>query len=146
MTPKEYLRDICEPCVAEFAADPTSIRRAWVAVIALLHFEDYLARYRKSKIRPIRDELIRGFGHFQVIEDIGNASKHFEREASSPRRGLSVRDYRIGKAAAFSDGSYWSDGSSWAESPDVVRIEFNGEIVDVLHLCQACLKYLESKT
>src|SRR5882672_9290758 len=150
MSPDEYLTQICEPCIIDFVDNPTSLRRAWVATIALLHFEDYLAHHRHADVTHadvlnVRAELIRGFPPYDAIQDIGNANKHFVRRHASSRKGLSVQNYRTGPAAAFDDGTYFDDGTSFSDSPDVVRIEFKGEIIDALELCQSCLKYLKTK-
>lgn len=144
MTPKEYLNDICKPNVDDVIRDPTSVRRAWVAVVSLLHFADYLAAHRGRIIADVRAELCSGFPNFQLIEDIGNASKHFKRERGR-RKGLSATHIGIGPGAAFSDGTYFSDGTSFADADDVVRVEFRREIIDVVHLCRECLTFLMTK-
>jgi len=147
VTPGEFLEQVCSPNVDEFIAEPTSLRRAWSAVIALFHFEDYLAEARGlGKLRkPLREEIDREFYNFPAVRDIANASKHFVLRNPGSRRGLSIVDVKIGSAAAFDDGSYFSDGTSFAEHDDVVRLEFRGELIDVVHLCKSCLSYLRTK-
>ena len=143
MTPKQFLEEICAPTVAELENDPASTRRAWVAVVALFHFCDYLAAARAVRLDGVRAEVLREFPRFAWIEEIANAYKHFERNRG--RTGLSVTHTNVGKRAAFSDGSFFSDGTSFSDANDVVRMEFGGELVDVVHLCVACLAYLRGK-
>ncbi|RZN16229.1 hypothetical protein [Bradyrhizobium sp. Leo121] len=144
MTPQRYIEQICQPNFDEFAAEPTSIRRAWSTATALFHFIDCLAVQRGQRTSIIRDEVEAGFPQFQALADIANSSKHFELDRGS-RKGLSVEDFKIGRGAAFSDGSYFSDGTSFSDAPDVIRIEFKGEQIDVLTLCRQALAHLKTK-
>lgn len=95
-------------------------------------------------IDSLKRELIQGFSHFEVVEDLGNALKHFERTQSVKRQGLTANDFTVGDGAAFSDGTYYSDGTSHADAPGVVRVEFKGEIIDLTILCESCLAYLQA--
>lgn len=145
MNPRQYLEEIVESNVADLVAEPTLVRRAWIATISLFHIEDYLAGARKLKAKSsLRSELDLEFPQFAIVRDTANANKHFELDRG-PRRGLSSRNLTIGKSAAFSDGSYFSDGTSFAERDDVARIEYGSELVDVVHLCTTCLEYLRTK-
>jgi hypothetical protein len=144
MTPSEYLDQICRPSLTEFVREPTSVRRAWASAAALFHFADCLAVHRGQSIGLIRTELDSEFLDFPALADIANASKHFLLDRGS-RVGLSAVHFRVGRGAAFSDGSYYSDGSSHSDAPDVIRVEFQGKQIDVLHLCEEALTFLESK-
>lgn len=125
--------------------EPTSLRRAWVATIALFHFADYVAAARSTSLTSVRSEFYREFPKFKHVRDLANASKHFELDQGI-RKGLSSRHSEIGPEAAFSDGSYYSDGTSHSDAGNVVRVKFRGELVDVPHLCRECLSYLQTKT
>jgi hypothetical protein len=150
VTPRVYLDTICKPTVAEFGQEPTSILRAWCASIALFHFEDYLAGARgiseQRDRRALRAEMESEFPGFRMLADIANANKHFELTREGPRSGLTSRHFQVGRGAAFSDGSYYSDGSTHADTPDVIRVEFGGERIDLFNLCRRCLTYLETKS
>jgi hypothetical protein len=147
MTPREYLEAICIPSVEEFFREPTALRRAWTAVVALIHFEDYLAAHRglteHNKIQ-LRRELDQGCPPLRFLRDVGNANKH-HRLTRGDHLGLSFDHIQVGKSAAFSDGSYFDDGSSFAEHDDVVRVEFEDKIIDLRHLCEECLSYFQTK-
>ncbi len=78
------------------------------------------------------------------LADIANASKHFKLDRGR-RTGLSADHFRIGTGAAFTDGSYFSDGTSFSDMPDIVRVEFQGSQIDVLHLCGEAIAFLRTK-
>jgi hypothetical protein len=145
MTPREYFIDICRPTLEEFRAEPTSLRRAWTAASSLYHLQDWVAQFRGVEVSIVRREFQDGFPEFQALADISNASKHFKLDRDGPRKDLSATDFRVGSGAAFSDDSYFSDGSSFSDMPDVVRVEFAGQLIDVLHLCGQAATYLETK-
>lgn len=143
MFASEFYGSIVEPNVTAFLADPTSERLAWNALVALLHFKDYWAAERRITVGIAKQELAAALPQFELVEDVGNALKHFKRSPGA-RAGLSAKHVRIASGAAFSDGSYYSDGTSHADAPDVVRLEFKGEIVDVANLCRSCSEFLRT--
>jgi hypothetical protein len=144
VTPRQFLSGICKPNVDDLVAEATSVRQAWNAVVSLLHFADFLAAARAVNLPSIRSEFHTDYPKFKLIEDIANANKHFVLDRGS-RKGLSATDMAVGPAAPFTDGTYFDDDTSFTDDPDVVRVEFNGEIIDVVHLCTECLTYLETK-
>jgi hypothetical protein len=100
MTPREYLEVICAPSVDEFKGDPISLRRAWTALVTLVHFADYLAGHRQQEIEVVLRELENDVPGFGIIRDAANAGKHrvADRRKPSPRKGLS-RKRRHNRAA-----------------------------------------------
>lgn len=139
MTPTQFLAEIAEPNVRELNANPTSVRHAWIAVTSLHHFEDYLAVARSIPVEDARKEIEKADPHrVELLRHVANSLKHAELDRGR-LKGLSVRDMRIGSGAAFTDGSYYSDGTSHSDAPNVVRIEYGGELIDVPHLCRLCL-------
>src|SRR6266478_2369805 len=134
MTPREYLEGVCEPNFEDFVREPTSIRKAWASATSLFHFIDCLAIHRGQDPAKIKGEMALQFPALSVLADVANASKHFELNRGV-RTGLSANHFRVGTGAAFTDGSYLSDGTSFSDIPDVIRVEFQGSQIDVLHLC-----------
>jgi hypothetical protein len=81
----------------------------------------------------------------QRLSALANTAKHFRLDHKRHERiGLSTDDFKVGRGAAFSDGSYYSDGASHSDAIRVIRIEFQGEQIDVLHLCRAAIAFLET--
>lgn len=144
MTPRQFLAEVCAPSVCELNGEPTSVRRAWLAVVSLFHLSDYLAADCGEALGRVRQRIYDDFPNFRLVRDIANASKHFEVDRG-PFSGLSAHHVTTGHGAAFSDGSYYSDGTSHSDAPIVVRVEFNGHIVDIPHLCSECLNYFQRK-
>ena len=142
MNPKLYLAEICRPNVTEFTLDPTSVRRAWIAAASLHHFADCVAVHRGGDLAVVRAEIAQRFPQFPALSDVANVTKHFELTRGS-RPGLRATDFEVGRGAAFSDGSYYSDGSSHSDARKVVRLQFEGRIIDVHHLCEEALKAFE---
>ncbi|MDP3552634.1 hypothetical protein [Methylocystis sp.] len=140
MNAEKYLEEICRPNFKEFSDDPTSLRRAWSATAALYHFVDYLADQHGMNVSLVKKKIMVVFPRLGALRDVTNAFKHCEVElGSSSRLGLRAEHSLIGKGAAFSDGTYFSDGTSFAEVPEVIRVEFNGEFIDLLWLCREVL-------
>lgn len=144
MRSKQFLEEVCKPSVYELTNDPTSFYRAWVAVTSLFHFADYVARDRDCDAASVQAEFIGDFYGFGLIRDIANASKHAALTRGA-RKGLSATHFGIGHGAAFSDGSYYSDGTSHSDAPDMVRVDFEDEQIDVVTLCERCLTYFQAR-
>lgn len=144
MKPRQFFEEICEPSVKDLINEP-SRRRAWVAIIALFHFSDYLAASRATTLKSVKAEFYSEFPRFELVRDIANASKHFKLNREGSRKGLSVKHTTIGTGAAFSDETNYSDGTSHIDDADVVRVEFRGELIDVIGICKECLEYLRTK-
>jgi hypothetical protein len=144
MTLREYLDDVCEPNFEDFVREPTSVRKAWASATSLFHFIDCLAIHRGQDVAKIKGEIALQFPTLHALADIANASKHFELNRGE-RTGLSADHFRVGSGAAFTDGSYFGDGSSFSESPDVIRVEFQGNQIDVLHLCREAITFLKTQ-
>ncbi|WP_271588792.1 hypothetical protein [Bradyrhizobium sp. CCBAU 53415] len=116
----------------------------------MISFADFVAfsfDFVRVRCVSIRSFLVRnwcGDACLTALADIANASKHFVLDRGR-RTGLSADHFEIGKGAAFSDGSYFCDGTSFSDIPDVVRVQFRGELIDVLHLCREALAFFRTK-
>jgi hypothetical protein len=92
-TPKEFLKAIVDPDMAEFSGAITDLRVAHHACISLLSLRDWVAKAHDGTTWTYRGRIIgtidvdrpaKGFGadligierQFEVIFDIANASKH----------------------------------------------------------------------
>ena len=134
MKPRQFFDEICVPSVNDFAVEPTSLRRAWVAVIALFHFSDYVAGGSRGTLKAVIKNFCQEFPKYDLAVDLANASKHFELDVGA-RKGLSVQHLEVGPEAAFTDNTYYDDGTSHSDAGDVIRVKFGNELVDVVHLC-----------
>jgi hypothetical protein len=69
-----YLDEIAEPTVAEFEKNPTSVRHAFLACVALFHSVDYLAFPESG--RAFRQEFGKASPDFKLVDDVAHAFKH----------------------------------------------------------------------
>lgn len=67
-----YLEQIVDPTIADFEADPTSVRHVFLAAVAVFHAIDYLGanRYRKKFREDSSD--------FALVDRIAHAFKHVQ--------------------------------------------------------------------
>ena len=70
----EYLDEIVEPTVADFEANPTSRRHAFLACVATCHAVDYLIYPRKAT--GTRQKFEKTRRDFKTVDEIGHAFKH----------------------------------------------------------------------
>jgi hypothetical protein len=139
-----YLNDIVEPTVGDFRNDPSSVRHAFLACVAIDHAVDYLAypgdpakwdsaEHRKSRA-AVREQF-RGLNeHFRLASDVANAFKHVKN-----RWGLEVFEvYQRPPAVA----GVMEVGNSLAGD------EAGAVIVDdqnLLHVIESALQFLRSR-
>ena len=69
-----YLDKIVEPTIRDFAANPTSVRHAFIACVVTFHAVDYLAHPRKS--RSLRQLFCEQSSDFETIDHVAHAFKH----------------------------------------------------------------------
>ena len=55
--PADYFREIVEPTIGEFIAEPKDVRRAYLACVVTFHFADAAAVHTKRKPHQVEDEL-----------------------------------------------------------------------------------------
>jgi hypothetical protein len=133
MKPSDYMTGFVDPTIAEFEAEPNSVRRAYLACVVTWHFADCVKEATSLELQKVREDLEAKCGTFNMIGALANLSKHFRLDPRRNRVLIDSSDIHVGPAAAFTDGSYWSDGTAWMDSPDVVRATKGGQPVDVLH-------------
>lgn len=144
--PKVYLEELARPLCNRFAAEPESYELAISSCIIIYHFADVLGYVREKPPHEACSIIIEKIPKFETIQALANAGKHVEltRHKNKALVGLRAEDITRGKAAAFSDGAYFSDGSSWAEMPVTVVVTTpDGNKHDVLHTCLEVLEALE---
>src|SRR5687768_13262194 len=100
---KRYLRDTVDPTIADFEANPTSVRHAFISCVVTLHSVDYLAHPKKS--RTIRQQFHDESADFALVDKVAHAFKHvFTGAPSKP-------DLRAGevvmRAPALWDQAQW---------------------------------------
>jgi hypothetical protein len=140
-----YFSEVCVPAVQEFQDAPCSFFRAWTASVALFHFKDWYLVHLGLTEDPF-ESFKAECREFGILREIANANKHFiiTRNPTS-MKGLTADAAVVDSGCAFSDGSYFSDGSSFSDSAATIVVDFSGNKIDVLHLCNTVFVFLESK-
>ena len=146
MTPDEYFHTIAEPTVAEFLAEPTSVRRALLACMACYHVIDALAVQRAMKPEQIYPEMVAQQPSLLVIKAVALLAKHVQ-PTQSGFDETRFNHLNPDLGAAFSDGAYFDDGSTWADMPEVVVLESpNFSKTDLTHALQEVMAFWKKMT
>ena len=87
MSPQEYLELIVEPTVAEFEQDQSSVRRAFLACVAVFHTIDYI---RPKKYQNLRKLFREECAAFATIDRVASAFKHVESDGKAPLKASAV--------------------------------------------------------
>jgi len=144
--PGEYTRLIVRPSVDRFLAEPTAYDLGFAACIFLFHFCDVYAEHNSMTSEEARQRIAAVNPIIDVVHAVCIAAKHVRvRNARlGLYRGLMAEHAHIGKAAAFSDGTYFSDGTSFSDRDDVVRVQTpDGAWHDFTFLVSSLTKTIE---
>jgi hypothetical protein len=74
---QRYLEQIVNPTIKDIEANPTSVRHAFLAALAVFHSIDYLPRRSKSP-SGLRDRFRKRCADFAIVDRIAHAFKHVE--------------------------------------------------------------------
>lgn len=134
-----YLGQIVNPTIADFEANPTSVRHAFLAAVAVYHLVDYLG-LKKGHLAKLR----RDCADFAAVDRIAHAFKHVEagHRADPGRQPLSSGDV-VARPPAVWDEAVW-DMTIWNDTAGGVTV--NGErAVDVLSAINGAVRFLLQK-
>jgi hypothetical protein len=123
-----YFEQIVDPTIADFEANPTSVRHAFLAAVAVFHATtDYLGG------KPFRDDL-RQNADFVTVDRIAHAFKHV-RTRDPKIAPLSAGEVIARPPAAWDSGGAW-DLSSWDDPIGGVTLD-SERAIDVLSAIRA---------
>jgi hypothetical protein len=127
-----YLDEIVEPTIMDFEKNPTSVRHAFLACVALFHSVDYLA-YPESG-RTLRQEFGKASPDFKLVDDVAHAFKHVvSGNRADPR--LTAGEV-VKRGGAF-------DPRAFSSAFDVGAVTLSGDPkVNLLVTVQRALKFL----
>jgi hypothetical protein len=135
-----YLDEIAEPTIADFEQDPTSVRRAFLACVAVFHSIDYLAYPRKPQ--PLRQLFRRQSTDFALVDRVAHAFKHVASGNPSGERLASAEV--ISRPPAVYGSAFW-DVSIWEDSTGGVTLD-NDRGIDLLGALKRTVDFLRNKT
>lgn len=143
--PALFIKNIVEPTLRRFEAEPTSLELAFATCIFISHVADVIKEHTGEALNSARGRIAAYNNEFAVLSAFAIAAKHVKvtDKRYADFMGLHFDDAEIASAAAFSDGTYFSDGTSFAEHPDTVRIQTpDGRYHDLLFCAQSVVKSL----
>jgi hypothetical protein len=143
--PNLYIKNVIEPTLRRFEAEPTSLELAFATCIFISHIADVIKEHSGDGLASTREKITAHDHEFAVLSAFAIAAKHVKVTDGryADFMGLHLDDAEIASGAAFSDGTYFSDGTSFAEHPDTVRIQTpDGHYHDLLFCAQSVVKSL----
>jgi hypothetical protein len=135
-----YLSEIVDPTVKDFERDPTSVRHAFLACVAVFHSVDYLAFPRSS--RGVRQEFNNQSQEFAVVDRVAHAFKHVS--TGRPSERFKASDVISRPPAAWDVAGAW-DLSRWDDSVGGVTLD-SDRSVDLLEVIRDAVTFLRLKT
>lgn len=148
MTPSEFLDEVVRPNVAEFEANPGSIRHAHNAVAAVdalaARLYGWLKVNKPGTVTAGDDTLYRAElalinPDFGVLRDLAKANKHFELTRGKPTVSSAAQ---VSIEAPGWGEAQWDEGR-W-DGPDQVYVRLNnGDLRAVDYLVRSGIQFLD---
>jgi len=136
---KEYLDEIVEPTIKDFENNPTSIRHAFLASLAVFHTVDYLAYPKKA--RSLRERYCKASADFAVVDDVAHAFKHV---SVGPQDNPDLKAGQvISRPAAVWGKAVWGL-SMWDDAVGGVTLDCQCGI-DLLNTMRSAVNFLRSE-
>lgn len=136
-----YLDEVVEPTIAEYEAEPLSLRRAFLACVVTFHAIDYLAYPQKPA--ALRGKLREQSESFAVVDRVAHAFKHVKAgdPASPLNRPLLAQNIITRPPAIW--GEFTWGLSHWGDA--VGGVTLDGERnVDLLTELKKTVQFLRS--
>ena len=137
---EHYLIEIVDPTIDDFEANPTSVRRAFLACVTTFHTIDYLFENTANPRKTFRVES----PEFAVVDRVAHAFKH---RKTGDTRNLNNQplkaDEVISRPPAKWDEAVW-DSSRWDDNIGGATIEKECEL-DLLRIVKKAVEFLRSK-
>jgi hypothetical protein len=116
-----YLDEIVDPTVKDLEAEPTSLRKTFLACVAVFHAVDYLAYPRNS--RELRNLWREQSPAFAVVDKVAHAFKHVVTGRPQKPNHLKAADVVSRPLAFYEVAAYgfspYSGGVTLADDPTV---------------------------
>jgi hypothetical protein len=135
---ERYLRDFVDPTIADFEANPTSVRHAFLACVVVFHGIDYLAHPRSS--RSLRNQFRNESREFAIVDRVAHAFKHVTTRGLDPLHASEV----ISRPPVVFDQAVF-DLSCWDDPIGGVILD-DDHTIDLFAVAKAAAVFLRSKT
>jgi hypothetical protein len=131
----QYLSEIVYPTIADFEANPTSRRRAFLACVTTFHAIDYIADSgQKTGKRNLRGQFRKTSPEFALVDRVAHAFKHVRTGYPNMPKNLPFTSAEvISRLPAFWNHMVW-DLSRWNDTQGGVTLtrERNIDLLSVL--------------
>ena len=137
---RAYLLEVVRPTIAEFEANPTSRRHAFIACVVTYHCVDYLAYPDKpqNRLASFREAC----PGFEVVDRVAHAFKHVKTgHSENPHRQPLASGDVISRPPAVWGEAVW-DLSRWDDETGGVTIDGEREL-DLLVAIREAVEFLE---
>jgi len=140
---ESYLDEIVEPTIADFEANPTSRRHAFLACVATFHSVDYLAHPGKRKPNSLSQKFNKQSADFALVDRIAHAFKHVvSGHAASPQKPPLKATGVIARTPASWGTAMWGL-SRWGDTVGGVTLGQKHEI-DLLDVLKRAVVFLRA--
>ena len=139
MDPGRFLAEIVKPTIDEYEADPTSVRRAFLACAATFHTVDWLAH--PGKPAALRQKFRNACPEFAIVDDIEHAFKHTKAGKSDDPR---LRASEVVTRPPASWGVAVWDISRWDDAAGGVTL-LTDTNVDLVHVLRRAYAFLSAE-
>ncbi|MGB8442781.1 MAG: hypothetical protein WCE26_25540 [Candidatus Acidiferrales bacterium] len=134
----QYIEDFVEPTIADFQRNPTSVRHAFLAAVAVFHAIDYLA-YPMNRPADLRQKFRRESADFTMVDDVAHAFKHVS-VGNRAKPHLKAQEV-VARPPAYFDVSGAFDVSRFDDPVGGVML-INNRQVDLLSVLRSAVTFL----
>jgi hypothetical protein len=138
---ESYLDAIAEPIIKDFEDNPTSVRHAFLACVAVFHGIDYLA-YPRRRPAILRQKFRKQSSAFELVDDVARALKHVT--AGNREKPNLKADEVISRPPAYYNKSGAWNLSRWGDPVGGVTLDGDRH-VDLLEVVKAARDFLRTK-
>jgi hypothetical protein len=141
---ERYFEQIVDPTIADFEANPTSVRHAFVAAVVVFHVIDYLPRKTVSS-SSLRDRFRKECSDFAVVDRIAHAFKHVETgHPDNPQNRPLSADGVIPRPPMYYNVSGAYGLSRWNDPIGGITLDGDRQL-DVLSVIKAAIEFLRTQ-
>src|SRR5271165_6375857 len=142
---ESYLDEIVEPTIADFEANPTSRRHAFLACVATFHSVDYLAHPGKRKPNSLSQKFNKQSADFALVDRIAHAFKHVvSGHAASPQKPPLKATEVIARPPGYWGTTMVWGLSRWGDAVGGVTLDEEREI-DLLDVLKRTVVFLRTQ-
>lgn len=138
---RDFLTEIVEPTIEQFARTPSSRRLAFLACVSTFHLLDYIEPDDDGRRRNLRNIYRRESAAFELVDRVAHAFKH---AVATGRPGSELPIGHVYERPAARAGVMQCGVSRCGDSTGGVQV-VGGPNVDLLPVVQQAIEFLRTK-